>query len=328
MLASLLDAVPDGDLPEVVYHAARCLRFGISTRIVRAAGPTAVELTLPPASLRILDTIERLEGDALDHLPEPVRQGWIDKLDDAMTPRTRRSAASATIPWLEALRSSERPVSPISPARGDVAHPYEEPVDQEITIITKTFNEKFQLLLGNAEVAVRQLQDHLRSVQQAVSSLGVQLRHVTRPGVSAEVHPAHWGPAPAVGNKTILVLEDAPDLLRLIRNALTQLGHSLVMASTSEEAMRQFKDSPAIDLLIADVQMPGLTGPQDAAILRRLRSDLPVLYISGAHEATVRGNVGRDPYLLKPFSMAALVSKVREVFQAIDGPSRADARHS
>lgn len=330
MLGSILNSVPADDLPEVAYHVIRCLSFGLSASTAAAAAPVNPVLSVPAASLRVLAAIERQEGHPLHELPEPVRHRWIDRLHDLLAESASAGdlVPETTASVLHALRTSEPlPLFVVAPSPGAVEHAHDELADQEITIITKTFNEQFQVLLGNAEVAVQQLQDHLRSVQQAVSSLGTQLHHVTRPGASLEGHQPVSGQHAVQAQKTILVLEDSAEVHKLIQGALTPLGYALLTASTAEEAMRQFKDKPAIDLFIADVQMPGLTGPQVAAILRRTRPDLSVLYISGGHELTVRSNAGGDPYLLKPFSIGALTTKVRDALHGGNGPQKADAGH-
>jgi hypothetical protein len=69
-----------------------------------------------------------------------------------------------------------------------------------------------------------------------------------------------------------------------------------------------------IDLLVTDVIMPGMNGRAFAARLRETRPDLPVIFMSGfTGELANRETLDGDPLLVKPFSPASLVSRVRAV---------------
>ena len=65
--------------------------------------------------------------------------------------------------------------------------------------------------------------------------------------------------------KTVLVVDDEPDILRLVETVLTRAGHKVVTASNGERAIEKVrKMSSAPDLLLTDVVMPGLSGPMIA----------------------------------------------------------------
>jgi len=80
--------------------------------------------------------------------------------------------------------------------------------------------------------------------------------------------------------RTLLVLEDEPSVLKLLRHMLKQ--YSLIEATTAEEALLLFIDHDhQVDLLIADLTLPQLSGIQVALLLRSENPDLPVILTSG-----------------------------------------------
>jgi CheY-like chemotaxis protein len=83
-----------------------------------------------------------------------------------------------------------------------------------------------------------------------------------------------------------------------------------------------------LELLVADVVMPGLDGRGLAEQLRALRPEVKVLYLSGyTDDAVVRHGVSREavPFLQKPFSLATLAQKVREVLDHSTGAKTSPA---
>jgi CheY-like chemotaxis protein len=80
--------------------------------------------------------------------------------------------------------------------------------------------------------------------------------------------------------KTLLVLEDDPDVMEFLRHMLEQ--YSLIEASTAEQALRLFNEHDRrVDLLLADVTLPTSSGIQVALLLRSEIPDLPVILTSG-----------------------------------------------
>jgi DNA-binding NtrC family response regulator len=80
--------------------------------------------------------------------------------------------------------------------------------------------------------------------------------------------------------KTVLVLEDDPSVMQVLRVMLAQ--HMLIEASTAEQALRLFaKHGPQVDLLVADLTLPTSSGLQVALILRSKVPQLPVILTSG-----------------------------------------------
>ncbi len=115
------------------------------------------------------------------------------------------------------------------------------------------------------------------------------------------------------GAETILLVEDEPSLRQLVARVLRERGYAVLEADRGGEALRQAEehDGP-IDLLVTDVVMPGLGGPELADQLRQRRPGLRVLFITGYSERAVRPRPEDGVALLtKPFSPTVLLQQVR-----------------
>ncbi len=114
----------------------------------------------------------------------------------------------------------------------------------------------------------------------------------------------------------ILVAEDEPDVLRLLKTALSLEGYDVQVAASGDEAFEVFEATPDFDLLLTDIVMPGkLQGTDLARVLREAWPDLPVVFMSGyAREATVHGNGLRpeDVRLMKPARRADLIAAIEQ----------------
>jgi DNA-binding response OmpR family regulator len=131
-------------------------------------------------------------------------------------------------------------------------------------------------------------------------------------------------PAPLLkGAETILLVEDNDGVRECVAAMLTERGYTVVSARNGDEALA-YSAAPdgRIDLLIADVVMPGHSGPSVAQQLARERAQMKVLYMSGYPDETIAGHGVRAAgmaFLAKPFTTGALCNKVREV---LDGPGK------
>ena len=118
------------------------------------------------------------------------------------------------------------------------------------------------------------------------------------------------------GNEVILVVEDAESIRRMVCAMLNQSGYRCLDACDGAEALRLVETSPdAIDLVLTDVMMPNMGGPELARRLARLRPELRVLFMSGYSEDPVVRTIERFPaiFLAKPFTAAALMDRVRQI---------------
>ncbi len=120
--------------------------------------------------------------------------------------------------------------------------------------------------------------------------------------------------------KTILVLEDEPDVRRLVAAMLAGHGYKVLTAANGESAIKMFKRTKQpVDLVLLDVVAPGLSGPMVAERLTQLQPGLRVLYMSGYDNTNVvqRYVVDKGHALLsKPFNDRQLAAKVRDMLRA------------
>jgi len=119
------------------------------------------------------------------------------------------------------------------------------------------------------------------------------------------------------GRETILLVEDEPAVRGLVHETLRLHGYTVLEARHGIEALlTSAKYGGPIHLLLTDVVMPQMSGPEVAEKLLSVRPEIKVLYMSGYpdHPVFDRGNVSRETgFLPKPFSPHGLVQKVREV---------------
>ena len=122
------------------------------------------------------------------------------------------------------------------------------------------------------------------------------------------------------GNETVLLVEDDGELRELAREHLTQLGYSVLVASSGESALRLGAEHQGrLHLLVTDIVMPGMSGAQVAEQLRTMRPEVRVLFVSGYSDddAVRRGLLApRQAMLQKPFSRRALAVAVRRTLDA------------
>jgi two-component system, cell cycle sensor histidine kinase and response regulator CckA len=117
--------------------------------------------------------------------------------------------------------------------------------------------------------------------------------------------------------KTVLVVEDDDEVRGIVRDLLGQQGFMVLEARQGREAlMLAEKYTQPVHLLLTDVVMPGMGGKELADSLRKFMPTLRVLFMSGyTQDAAFRQEVaeGGRAFIQKPFSMTALVGKIREV---------------
>ena len=133
-------------------------------------------------------------------------------------------------------------------------------------------------------------------------------------------------PVPAGGTETILVVEDEPALLRVIRTGLEQHGYRVLEAGNGVEAERVWgRHGGQVDLLLTDVVMPQeIDGVELASRLRVHQPGLRVLYCSGYSEELAGLTLELHPrecFLQKPFTLEQLLETVRRCLDEADSPS-------
>ena len=125
--------------------------------------------------------------------------------------------------------------------------------------------------------------------------------------------------APLQGVERVLVVEDREVVRNLVRDVLMAAGFEVVAASGGEDALATFEHEERCDLLLTDVVMPGMSGPELASLARDRFAGLAVLYMSGYTDDVLDASALSEPstaFLRKPFANGELVSKVRELLDA------------
>ena len=126
------------------------------------------------------------------------------------------------------------------------------------------------------------------------------------------------------GSETVLVCEDEDGIRKLVVALLTKMGYRVLEAVRPQDALDMIREhNGSLDLLLTDIVMPQVSGFELAKMVRQLKPEIRVLYMSGYTDNQMNANwtVGPDtPFLLKPFTAAVLAHKVRET---LDPPAAA-----
>lgn len=119
------------------------------------------------------------------------------------------------------------------------------------------------------------------------------------------------------GTETIMVVDDEPVVLKVIRTFLEMQGYKVVTETNSQVALNIFRNNPeGIDMLISDVTMPHLTGDRLARECLKVRPDLPVILMTGYTDLVSEQSVKRDgvrALLMKPLAGRAFLGQVRHL---------------
>jgi PAS domain S-box-containing protein len=153
------------------------------------------------------------------------------------------------------------------------------------------------------------------------TTFAIFLPRVEAPAESAQ--PARHAGERAQGTETILVVEDEPVVRDLAAKVLRQHGYTVLVAASGEEALlAAARHEGPLDLVLSDVVMPGMSGPQTWERLAGARAGLRVLFMSGYTDEAMHQHglaEGAMPFLPKPFTPWSLTAKVREVLEAPRG---------
>ncbi|HVO10293.1 MAG TPA: PAS domain S-box protein [Vicinamibacteria bacterium] len=121
------------------------------------------------------------------------------------------------------------------------------------------------------------------------------------------------------GTETVLLVEDEPALLQIVRDSLESLGYTVLAASSPGEAVLLCQMHPGeIHVLLTDVVMPTMNGNELQGLLERIKPGLRTVMMSGypANATTQPKIVGQGQlFIQKPFTREALASKIREALQ-------------
>ena len=132
-----------------------------------------------------------------------------------------------------------------------------------------------------------------------------------------------------MASQTILVVEDEPDIRKLVQYNLAQERFKVLEAEDGEQALKILqRERP--NLVILDLMLPGLSGLELCKILRERpqTAQLPILMLTakaGEADKVVGLEMGADDYLVKPFSPREMIARVRAILRRSEAPTSSDA---
>jgi two-component system, cell cycle sensor histidine kinase and response regulator CckA len=121
-----------------------------------------------------------------------------------------------------------------------------------------------------------------------------------------------------MGTKSILVVDDDAVVLGLVAHILGKCGYRVIAARGPDEALAAFRrEWRDVALVVCDVKMPGMNGPELAGRLAAENPALRFLFISGYSDEESCGRIAAQgfPLLLKPFSNRALTAAVQKLLE-------------
>jgi len=154
---------------------------------------------------------------------------------------------------------------------------------------------------------------------QSEPGQGTSIR-LSLPAMSAqttEIHPITPVAEPTGKALNVLLVDDDELIRESVPSMLDTLGHRAVVASGGLEALRRLEAGLQIDLVILDMNMPGLSGIETLGRIRLLRPGLPILVATGFREEgldEVLANHEKVATLMKPYGMADLAAKLKGGF--------------
>lgn len=120
------------------------------------------------------------------------------------------------------------------------------------------------------------------------------------------------------GDETIMLIEDEDEIRNMLGLALKNFEYEVVSCSDAADAQAYFMENPSanIDLVIADINLPGMTGPEFAEWLAAMNKSFEILYMSGYSQQAVisDGSIKKGAnFLAKPFRPSDLAQKIRSI---------------
>jgi CheY-like chemotaxis protein len=151
---------------------------------------------------------------------------------------------------------------------------------------------------------------------------GTTVRICLPPAIDIDKDEEAPGERRGAGTETILIVEDEAEVRRLASEMLARQGYGVIEAASGAEALRIWRErAAAINMVLTDVIMPEMTGPELAGELGRLCPALRVAYMSGyTDDVLARHGIleTKTPLLHKPFTLDSLARTIRSVLDRKD----------
>jgi len=122
--------------------------------------------------------------------------------------------------------------------------------------------------------------------------------------------------------KRILIVDDEEDLREILRHNLTKNGYKVLEAEDGIQAL-QVLERKSVDLIILDIMMPEKDGYEVCREIQARKLDIPIIFLTAKDsefDEVLGLELGADDYIKKPFSVKALISRIRTVLRRIDKP--------
>ena len=124
----------------------------------------------------------------------------------------------------------------------------------------------------------------------------------------------------------ILVVDDEPAIRRALRPPLVELGFQITETSRGEEALQTLRGG-VFDVVLLDVNMPGIGGIETLRRIRAFAPRLPILILTvrdQEEDKVTALELGADDYVTKPFSTRELIARIRAAVRRLRAPARAE----
>jgi len=128
------------------------------------------------------------------------------------------------------------------------------------------------------------------------------------------------------GKRNILVVDDEPQITRVLKTTLSSQGYGIRTAADGKQALQEMK-SWTPDLVITDLRMPNMDGLQLCRAIRA-ESRVPIIVLSVKGEETIKVeslDAGADDYITKPFNVNELLARVRAALRRVAVPLEPEA---
>ena len=138
-------------------------------------------------------------------------------------------------------------------------------------------------------------------------------------------------PYNSAGKKRVLLVDDEPDILKIVGKRLEMAGFDVLTAADGKSALAKVRESLP-DLIVLDVMLPGLNGYEVCSLLKQNKqtSHIPIIMLSakGQEQDYWKGmSSGADAYLTKPFAGQELHNLIDRLIEAISNkPDKSDAK--